>query len=67
MPTESAPSIHDAGTWFPAGTPAVQVWMCGRCCTELVAGDDVHYCEVCGARYHGDTGHYLGGSGPATV
>lgn len=52
-------------TWAPPGTPAVHVWLCGRCSTELAADDHhcTNTCEVCGARYDTETGAYLGGSG----
>lgn len=51
-----------ATDWAPAGTPAFQVWLCGRCSGELV-NTDPRSCETCGARYDTESGEYVGGSG----
>lgn len=43
--------IISPGDWFPAGSPAFQIWLCGRCNTELHAERSGLSCPTCGSLY----------------
>lgn len=60
LTTTGSPDLHDHTTWRPPGMSAAHVWLCGRCDTELVNNGGHLACEVCGSRYHTETGEFLG-------
>lgn len=48
--------LNNPANWNPPDYNAVNVWLCGRCSTELLASNNCLTCEVCGSRYELDTG-----------